>query len=104
MTGAVLPLAGFTSGNDYRYGEFDGERYAHLLDPFTGRPVDAVMQATVFDEDPLLADAGATALVVAGPEAWPRVAEAMGIEHAMVVEADGTIQWTDGLREWAAAP
>jgi thiamine biosynthesis lipoprotein len=98
------PLAVFTSGNDYRYGEFDGERYAHLLDPFTGRPVDAVMQATVIDEDPLRADGGATALVVAGPDAWQMVAESMGVERAMVVDADGRIHWSEGLREWVASP
>lgn len=98
------PLAVFTSGNDYRYGEFDGERYAHLLDPFTGRPVDAVMQATVIDEDPLRADAGATALVVAGPDAWQMVAESMGVKRAMVVDADGRIHWSEGLREWVASP
>lgn len=98
------PLAVFTSGNDYRYGEFNGERYAHLLDPFTGLPVDAVMQATVIDDDPLRADAGATALVVAGPDAWQMVAESMGLERAMVVDADGEIYGSEGLRERVASP
>lgn len=98
------PVAVFTSGSDYRYGEFDGARYAHLLDPFTGRPVAAVMQATVLDEDPLLADAGATALVVAGPEAWRMVAASMGIERAVVVDADGAVHVTEGLRDRIPSP
>ncbi len=85
------PLAVFTSGNDYRYGEFDGARYAHLLDPATARPVDEVMQATVVASDPLLADAAATALVVAGSERWRSVAARLGVARAVVVGADGKL-------------
>lgn len=98
------PQAVFTSGNYYRYGEFDGERYAHILSPFTGRPVDAVMQATVIHADPLRADAGATALVVAGPEAWRLVAESMGLERALVVDAEGRVQATDALVSLVESP
>nr|WP_240956411.1 FAD:protein FMN transferase [Wenzhouxiangella sp. XN79A] len=98
------PVAVFTSGNDYRFGEFDGERYAHILSPFTGRPVDAVMQATVIHADPLRADAGATALVVAGPDAWRMVADAMGLDRALVVDADGRVEATEGLIGLADSP
>ena len=85
------PLAVFTSGNYYRFGEFDGERYAHLLDPATGYPVDEVMQATVIGPDPLVADAGATALVVAGSDRWRRVATALEIEAAVVIDPGGEV-------------
>jgi thiamine biosynthesis lipoprotein len=96
--GAVLetlavdrPLAVFTSGSSYRYREFDGERYPHILDPETGRPASAAMQATVIDPDALRADAAATALVVAGPDEWPTVAASMGAERAVVVGPDGAV-------------
>lgn len=85
------PLAVFTSGNYYRYGEWEGERYAHILDPRTGRPVDQILQATVTHPDPLLADAAATTLVVAGSEYWERIAEQMGIERVIVVKAEGKV-------------
>ena len=98
------PMAVFTSGNDYRFGEFDGERYAHILSPFTGRPVDAVLQATVLHADPLRADAGATALVVAGPEAWRMVAASMGLDRALVVDAEGRIHATEALADAVASP
>lgn len=88
------PLAVFTSGNYYRYGEFEGQRYAHILDPTTGRPVDEIMQATVIDPDPLLADAGATALVVAGTARWQRIADALAAERAIVIDAQGTVTLT----------
>ncbi len=98
------PLAVFTSGNDQRFGQFDGERYAHILSPFTGRPVDAVMQATVIHADPLRADAGATALVVAGPDAWWMVAGSMGLDRALVVDAGGRVRATDALAEAVESP
>ncbi len=89
------PLAVFTSGNYYRFGEFDGERYAHILDPATGRPVDEIMQVTVIDPDPIVADAGATALVVAGTDRWRRIAEALEIEDGIVIDLNGSVSRLD---------
>lgn len=89
--------AAFTSGNYHRYGEFDGTRYAHILDPRTGRPVTHVAQVTVIHADPVRADAAATALVVAGPGDWPGVARDMGIEQVLVVDADGRVQATPAM-------
>ncbi|PKL96700.1 MAG: hypothetical protein CVV18_00625 [Gammaproteobacteria bacterium HGW-Gammaproteobacteria-8] len=83
------PMAVFTSGNYHRYREFDGQRWAHLLDPATGQPVDSIVQATVIDADPLKADAAATALVVAGLERWREVAAAMDVDQALVIDPQG---------------
>ncbi len=88
-------MAIFTSGNYHRYGEWEGERYAHILDPATGYPVERIMQATVMDPDPVLADAAATALVVAGPHLWQSVARNMGAEHALIIDSDGNVQATE---------
>ena len=76
----------------YRYAEFNGRRYAHILDPATGYPVDEILQATVIDPDPVRADAAATALVVAGASRWREVAEAMGLIEAIVVDDQGRLQ------------
>lgn len=89
--GIDRPRAVFTSGNYYRFGEFDGERYAHILDPATGYPVEEIMQATVIGPDPLVADAGATALVVAGTQGWRLVADALEIEAAVVIGPGGEV-------------
>lgn len=95
----IEPLAVFTSGNYHRYGEFDGTRYAHILNPFTGRPVDEVLQATVVHSDPLRADAGATALVVAGSGQWRMIAERMELDQAIVVDGDGRVEATMALEQ-----
>lgn len=89
-------MAVFTSGQYHRYGEWQGQRYAHILDPETGFPLPHVMQATVIDPDPLLADAAATALVVAGPDRWRTLAAQMGLARAIVVDEDGEVlQWPE---------
>jgi thiamine biosynthesis lipoprotein len=88
-------LAVFTSGDYHRYAELDGERYAHILDPRTARPVVEAMQATVIDADPLLADAAATALVAAGRSGWRKIARLMALDRVIVVLADGSVERLD---------
>jgi len=81
----------YTSGNYERFVEADGVRYAHILDPRTAMPVDHVISASVIHTDGALADAAATALIVAGPKAWPQVAKRMGITYALLVDKHGTV-------------
>jgi thiamine biosynthesis lipoprotein len=75
--GAVLPptrialhaLAVATSGDYRRFFDHDGRRYAHSIDPRTGRCVDnGVASVTVLHQSCMVADALATALHVLGPE------------------------------------
>ena len=75
----------FTSGNYRRYKAFDGQRYAHIISPQDYQPVSDIVSATVIAQDGMLADAAATALVVAG-EQWAEVANNMGITEALVVD------------------
>jgi len=82
----------FTSGDYARYRETpDGERLGHVLDPRTGSPARGAVQATAIAATGARADAAATALLVAGAEAWWRVARAMRLRHALVIAADGTV-------------
>ena len=60
----VTDRAVATSGNYARYFEVEGERYSHIVDPRTGRPVDKVPSATVVAPDATTADALATAASV----------------------------------------
>ncbi len=85
------PVGVFSSGTAQRWGEWQGGRYAHLLDPGTGRALDHLVQATVIHRDPALADAAATALAVAGPSGWQAVAESMGVAQVLVLDASGAV-------------
>lgn len=99
---ASLELSGdhcvFTSGDYERGFEVDGRRYHHILDPRTGYPATGLRSVTVIATDAALADAAATALFVAGPANWPTVARRMGIKEALVLDAEGTVSITAGLR------
>lgn len=66
-----------TSGNYRRYYEKDGQRYAHTIDPHTGRPVQHdLLSATVIAPDCATADAYATAFMVMGSAKARKVLEA----------------------------
>jgi len=87
-----------TSGNYERYREFAGVRYAHIIDPRSGYPVRHVASATVISPDGALADAAATALSVAGPKQWRRIARRMGLKLVMLVDEQGRVWLTPEMR------
>ncbi len=92
--GAALPpirvalhgLAIATSGDYRRWFGHDGRRYAHTLDPRSGRPLDNdVASVTVLHGDCMMADALATAIGVLGPVAGIRYATEAGIAAFMIL-------------------
>ncbi len=88
----------FTSGDYERYFEYQGHRYHHVLDPRSGYPSEGIASVTVLNRDAGRADAGATALMVAGPEDWPAAAAALGLEAVMVILADGRAELTPAMQ------
>lgn len=86
-----------TSGNYERFFKIGDQRFHHLLDPHTGRPVSETASVTVVDFDAELADAAATALMAAGPTKFARIARRMGISTAMLVTNEGEILVTDRM-------
>ncbi len=90
----------FTSGDYERYFDWQGTRYDHIIDPRSGYPAQGLSSVTVFARRADLADAAATALFVAGPDEknWLPVARAMGVSGVMLVDDDGRVQLTPGIR------
>jgi len=93
-----------TSGDYERYFTHGGQSYHHLLDPASGRPVTHTAGVTVLHNDAELADAAATALMVAGAGRFHEVASRMGIDTAMLVTADGDIIMTPAMTERIREP
>lgn len=89
----------FTSGNYERYREYEGVHYTHILDPRTGMPVNGVTSVTVIHDNGAVADAAATALVVAGPKAWHRIAQQMGIKYVMLVDDAGVVYMNPAMQK-----
>ncbi len=88
----------YTSGNYERFRISEGIKYAHIIDPRNGMPVRHIVSASVLHHNGALADAAATALTVAGPEGWRRIAKKMGIRFAMLIDADGTVYLTPKMK------
>jgi len=88
----------FTSGDYERWFDYGGRRYHHVLDPRSGYPAEGIASVTVVHRDAGLADAAATALMVAGRDEWPALADALGVEAVMVVYVDGAIELTEAMR------
>jgi len=86
-----------TSGSYERWRRVDGERATHILDPQQGRPAPGLVSVTVVHPSAALADAAATALLVAGPARWPVLAQRLGVQQVLVVDAHGRWQATDAL-------
>ncbi|MDN3516106.1 FAD:protein FMN transferase [Aquisalimonas lutea] len=87
----------FTSGDYERRFEHEGNRYHHILDPDTGRPARGLRAVTVIHEDPALADAAATALMVAGPDDWRRVAAELELDHVLVITPQQRVRATPAM-------
>ena len=95
----LLGASASTSAQSERFVTAGGERVGHVLDPRTGTPVPAWGSVTVIAEDPAVADAVSTALLVLGPDRglrWARGRSDLGA--LFLIEHEGTL-----IRRWNAA-
>jgi len=86
-----------THGDDQRYFEHQGRRYAHILHPHGGTPAQGLRSLTVVHGDGTLADGGGAALFIAGRGAWPSLAARLGIRQVLAVGDDGTVSASPAL-------
>ena len=84
----------FTSGNYERFRQDQLERYPHILDPRSGWPVEDVAAVTIIAAEGIVADAAATALLVAGLSEWPGVAHSLDLNQVLVVDESGVVYLT----------
>jgi thiamine biosynthesis lipoprotein len=77
-----------TSGHYYRGYTIEGNRYSHIIDPRTGRPVDTrLASVTVVADDPGLADGLATAIAVLGAKEGLAIVEKTEGVECLLLEA-----------------
>ncbi|PIE09061.1 MAG: thiamine biosynthesis protein ApbE [Rhodobacterales bacterium] len=89
----VVPVRdrGMATSGDYRnFFTHAGQRYSHIIDPTTGRPITHLTTSvTVLAENAMMADAWATAMLALGAERGLEVAAQHGIA-AFFISRSGT--------------
>lgn len=97
---ALLPIkegAVVTSGDYEKYVNFNGKRYAHIIDPRSGYPATGIISATVFAPKAELADALATSVFVMGIEAGiDRINQLPKIE-CIIIDDKGNIHKSENI-------
>jgi len=100
---ALIPVTGneavFTSGDYERNFAWEGKFYHHIIDPRTGHPAEGTSSVTVLHPDATTADAAATALFIAGPKDWHRIARQMGIKYVLLIDDQGGVHMNPGMRD-----
>jgi FAD:protein FMN transferase len=92
-----------TSGDYQRFFEADGKRYCHIIDPRSGYPVQGVQAVTVLIPPAAnagtLSDVASKPLFIRGAAGWREAAAMLGIDNAMLIDANGTMHLTPGMRQ-----
>lgn len=86
--------AAFTSGDYERYlknKKNNDKHLHHIIDPRTGYPAIGTQSVTVLHNDAATADAAATALFIAGPKEWVKIAKAMAVKNVLLIDDKGEI-------------
>jgi len=88
----------FSSGDYERYFVAGDQRIHHIIDPRNGQSAKGARAVTVVHRNATLADAAATALLIAGPDHWREIAAQMQVDLVMLQDQAGGIHLSDAMR------
>lgn len=103
----VIDRSVVTSGDYQRFFEYEGKKYAHIIDPKTGWPVPAERSpksVTLVANNGTDADAYCTAVAVMGVDAGFEFAEAHEGLEVVIITQDDELKVTSGLRDVLVLP
>jgi thiamine biosynthesis lipoprotein len=93
-----------TAGDYERFFERDGVRYHHILDPHTLQPARTCQSVTVIAKEGTVADGLDTGIFVLGPEQGMALVERLPGVEAIIIDQEGKITVSSGLRGRVHAP
>jgi thiamine biosynthesis lipoprotein len=93
-----------TAGDYERFFERDGVRYHHILDPRTLQPARRCQSVTVIAREGVWADGLDTGIFVMGVELGMRLVEALPDVEAIIVDVEGHVYVSSGLRDRIRKP
>ncbi|TKB64295.1 MAG: FAD:protein FMN transferase [Nitrospira sp.] len=93
-----------TAGDYERFFERDGVRYHHILDPHTLQPTRTCQSVTVIAKEGTVADGLDTGIFVLGPEQGMALVERLPGVEAIIIDQEGKITVSSGLRGRLHAP
>lgn len=88
----------FTSGDYHKYRKVNGQRWAHVIDPRTGLPKVNVGATAVIMDNATRADVASTALMVAGPQDFVRIAKSLHASCALLLTDDDHLYITPAMQ------
>lgn len=94
----IADCAVITSGGYERYFEKDGKSYCHIIDPFTGYPVEnGILSVTIIGQNGAMSDALSTALFVMGKDKAIEFWKTQNNFDAIIITDDEKMYITEGL-------
>ncbi len=88
-----------TSGDYERFTSHRGKKYHHIIDPRTGRPTETFASVSVIADDPVAADAWATALFVMGLDEGMKLLKKRSDLQVVLVGLDGRVHVSSSLKK-----
>lgn len=93
-----------TAGDYERFFEREGVRYHHILDPRTLQPARSCQSVTVVAHEGIWADGLDTGIFVMGVELGMQLVETLPDVEAIIVDAEGHVHVSSGLRDRIRKP
>ena len=93
-----------TAGDYERFFEREGVRYHHILDPRTLQPARSCQSVTVIAREGVWADGLDTGIFVMGPERGMELVEQLPDVEAIIVDQDGYLLVSSGLKQRIRLP
>ena len=93
-----------TAGDYERFFEREGVRYHHILNPHTLQPARGCQSVTVIAREGIWADGLDTGIFVMGAELGMQLVEALPDVEAIIVDHEGLVHVSSGLRDRIRRP